>query len=247
MKKLDKLPNAPLQEVIFEVLWELQEDEAGMIHDDGFDLAQGVFARHAKAVLPHHERILPENIPFRITPSIVHRFWKGKGEWPLVQLGHGILAVNDTEKNYVWAENYFPFIKDVMSWLKESYENPLAFKKASLRYIDAIALEKDATDLVEFVNKHYKFGINTEFDTMGAPIAFMQRQSFSLEELGILHVSMSNGKDKQNRPAIVWEIAAVAEQFTDEQAVIDWLNAVHVHTSQAFKDMIKPSLYERFK
>ena len=47
-----KLPNAPLQEVVFEVLWELQEDEAGMPYDAGFDLAQGVFARMAKECFP---------------------------------------------------------------------------------------------------------------------------------------------------------------------------------------------------
>jgi hypothetical protein len=53
---IEKLPNAPLQEVIFELLWVTENDEQGFP---------------------------------------VHQFWKGENEWPVVQIGPGILVVND--------------------------------------------------------------------------------------------------------------------------------------------------------
>ena len=52
----NKLKNAPLKEVIFELRWESTLDDSGNPYDPGYDLAQGKFADRLHSEFPVHKK-----------------------------------------------------------------------------------------------------------------------------------------------------------------------------------------------
>lgn len=134
------MKNAPLKEAIFEVRWAPVLDVNGLPEDSGYQLAQGLFAKDIRQKFPVHKTVntIPDN--FRIFPTVQHQFWTGELTWPVVQLGPGILSVNNTEANYIWTETFHPHILWALDVLETSYEKEFVFKSAALRYIDAVDL-----------------------------------------------------------------------------------------------------------
>ena len=80
-----KPSKAPLQEIIFELHWELAIDEnSNEQYDEGFELAQGIFAETIKKDFPFYKRIVSPLIPLQlVTGKPVHQFWKSEKLWPI--------------------------------------------------------------------------------------------------------------------------------------------------------------------
>lgn len=104
LNRHEKLPKAPLREVIFELRWGLGYDPSSKQELDlGFDMAQGQFKHLVEQEFPFHRRLTPQNFPLSLfSHKVVHQFWKAENTYPLLQLGPGLFSQNDTEKNYVW-------------------------------------------------------------------------------------------------------------------------------------------------
>jgi uncharacterized protein (TIGR04255 family) len=117
-----KLPNAPLQEVIFEVKWDLDvKEETNQTYDKGFDIAAGKFSGIVQEKFPVVRRKLPEEIPNNfLNYKTVYQYKSGEQTWPILQLGPGIFTVNDTDKNYDWNKTYFPLIQQSINWLEKA-------------------------------------------------------------------------------------------------------------------------------
>jgi hypothetical protein len=101
------LKNKPLVEAIFELRWELQEHEPGMKIDPHYKILIGrIYDRinRVSAEYPFHEPLATATIPDEMVGYVVqHRFRKGENEWPLIQIGPGVITLNDT-KGYVWED-----------------------------------------------------------------------------------------------------------------------------------------------
>lgn len=104
LNRHEKLPKAPLREVIFELRWGLGYDPSSKQELDlGFDMAQGQFKHLVEQEFPFHRRLTPQNFPLSLfSHKVVHQFWEAENTYPLLQLGPGLFSQNDTEKNYVW-------------------------------------------------------------------------------------------------------------------------------------------------
>ncbi len=99
----DKLKNAPLQEVVFEINWRSQSDDFGNEFDLGFDLAQGKFAEYIHELFPVHKRPnTMQQLPEFGQP--VHQYWTDEGVLPVVHHGPGILTIHQVEQNYIWKD-----------------------------------------------------------------------------------------------------------------------------------------------
>ena len=97
-----KLPNAPLQEAVFELRWTLDvsTDDQQEI-DAGYELAHGKFQAAAEADFPVYRRLFPASIPpALLNYKVVHQFWREDQQFPVLQLGPGVFTVNDTDQNY---------------------------------------------------------------------------------------------------------------------------------------------------
>lgn len=90
-----------------------------------------------------------------------HRFRKDKGKWPLIQIGPGIITVNDIEGQLL--EDFENRITVSINTLFEAYPEPknnLKFNMVVLRYIGAIAFDFEKENIFNFLKEKMKTSIN---------------------------------------------------------------------------------------
>src|SRR5262249_46485067 len=129
------LAKKPLVEAIFELRWALQTQQGGQAIDPGFQIFLGRFYDKVSVDFPESENLDAALIPEMMIPYVVrNRFRKTKNGWPLVQVGSGILSVNDTE-GYDWL-TFRPMLRNTIQILLETYPvkiAPLKFSQVMLR------------------------------------------------------------------------------------------------------------------
>ena len=100
----NKLPKAPLQEVIFEIRWKLDFDPASQRQiDKELQFAFSNFSALSAEKLKYRKILKPPSIAdslFKNRPF--YHFWFDETQYPVFQLGQGFFTVNETEKNYAW-------------------------------------------------------------------------------------------------------------------------------------------------
>ncbi|MEM6265159.1 MAG: TIGR04255 family protein, partial [Bacteroidota bacterium] len=221
---LKKLPNAPLQEVIFELLWEIGVDSLGNPFDSDFEFAQGLFAKEILKEFPVKKRTIPEGLPIKIYPKPIHQFWKQEEILPVVQLGQGILAINDSEKNYTWESSFFPLIKNSLKILEGSYDKELTYKSCGLRYIDAVAITtEEKNDLLGFVNSKFHINLSSQFEQPGDLSRLNYAQTFDLDKETQISLILNDGFNRLGNPAIIWQTFITTSQQKKHEEIISWV------------------------
>jgi len=152
------LKNKPLVEAIFELRWALKEQASGIKVDPHYKILIGRIYDRVKNEYPFHEQLPTATIPDEIAGYVVqHRFRKSKDAWPLIQIGPGIITLNDTEE-YVW-EDFEKKISHVLNILFESYPDAGSSLKISgllLRYIDAVDFNYEENNIFVFLKEKMK-------------------------------------------------------------------------------------------
>lgn len=250
--KMSKLPNAPLQEAIFEIRWDLDIDPgSGQLIDTGFQLAQGKLQDIAKEKFPEFSRKAPYGFPDQLfNYQVVNQYWTAEEIWPVIQLGPGIFTVNDTESSYDWPVTYFPLIKEALNWVVKAYGGQLKINSAALRYIDSVKINNYGFEgrWQDFVSQHFNFSFDNSFDTRGNMQGLNFNQLFELEDKSSLHISMNSGKyRKTDEDALIWQTAVSKVARFDKVTLLSWLENAHTTTSALFKEMTKPHFYDSFK
>ena len=147
------LKNKPLVEAIFEIRWELQEPAPGMKIDPHYKILIGRIYDRVKDEYPFHEPLPTSTMPDEIAGYVVqHRFRTDKDKWPLIQIGPGIITLNDTE-GYVW-EDFEKRIHKVLDVLFEAYpevNNNLRINWLLLRYIDSVDFDYEENNIFSFL------------------------------------------------------------------------------------------------
>lgn len=96
------LINKPLVEAILEVKWQLNTIAQNVSIDPHYKLALGRLFDQLSDEYPYHEQLPTATLPDEVSGyAVQHRFRCASNDWPLVQMGPGILTVNDTRK-YTW-------------------------------------------------------------------------------------------------------------------------------------------------
>lgn len=246
-----KLPNAPLQEAVFELRWTLDvtpEDQQEV--DAGFELAQGKFQGLAEADFPFTQRLYPVSLPSTLLSyKVIHQFWRGENQFPVLQLGPGILTVNDTDKNYDWENEYFPLIERGINWLFDAYKNKLHPTYINLRYIDSVELKNYDFNgaWLDFVKDNLKLDLRNQFEHPGALKHFNISQSFALEEEAELNISVNSGvQAKTGVPLLIWQTGVVITGNLDRKKILTKVQDAHQHASTLFKEMTKGPFYGSF-
>ena len=246
-KHITKLPNAPLQEVIFEALWDMGFDANGNPTDSQFELAQGVFAKSVKSKFPYRKRPIPVDNRIRTFPKTIHQFWKGENEWPVIQIGPGILTVHDTEKKYVWENSFRETIEFAIKNLRSSYEEDANFFQFGLRYINAVEIPKEQQEqgILNFINENFRINLSNNFE-LTEPLSNINiNQVFALEDGSSLNLAISNGISKSGIPSVIWQIHIFTE--SKDINIFEWLDSAHKVTSNIFKKIITDEFYNIFK
>lgn len=252
------LKNKPLVEAIFELRWELQEPAPGMKTDPHYKIIVGRIYDKVSNEYPFHEQLPTASMPDEIAGYVVqHRFRKGKDKWPLIQIGPGIITVNDTE-GYLW-EDFEKRIIHSVNTLFEAYpdaKNNLIFNSVLLRYIDAIAFDFDKENIFNFLKEQMKTSINFYlklFEGTGVkeqPLGFDLRASFvSTKPKGAVNLRFVRGKIKES-DALIWETAVQSTSDDvpkNQDGIANWIKEAHDLTDDWFFKIIEGELLRRFE
>jgi len=253
-----KLNNPPLVEAIFELRWNLQEIEQGIKKDPYYKLLVGRIFEKVKTDYPFYEQLPTANMPDEIAEYIIqHRFRKNKDEWPLIQIGPGIVTLNDTEE-YLW-KNFEEKIVYLLEALYGTYpdaETNLTVSGLVLRYIDAVTFDFENDNVFKYLKEKFKTDINLyrklfeDEKVKEFPTGLDLRFSFNSENpKGRINLRFARGKKKE-ADALIWE--TIVQSMPDDtpnnkDEIVSWTNDAHNLTKDWFCNLIEGELMELFK
>jgi uncharacterized protein (TIGR04255 family) len=255
-----RLHNKPLVEAIFELRW------GNMIPPDQFDdpnyqiLVGLLFERFKEAGYEYYERLPTAAIPDQLSGHVVqHRFRTAKDQWPLIQVGKGILTVNDTD-NYDWDKSFFTRCVDALTALHDKYPgnfHEIPFHSMTLKYIDAHELDYEQTDLFDFLQQ--KMGLDIRIPEKllnkarlsGSPKSFAADFGYEIPDLNAnLRFRLARGaRVSEEIDLLIWEteVRSIKDSIPrDLPEISRWLTAAHQITSDWFFKLIEGDLEEEF-
>ncbi len=250
-----QLKNPPIVEALLEVKWALKSSDGMQPIDPNYQLLLGSFWQLVKGSYPYHERLPAATIPDEVTgPVVKHRFRTKKGEWPLLQLGPGIMSVNETEK-YTTFEKFKPLALDAIAKLFQAYPGDLQIDSLMLRYIDAVEMDYSKDDVSQFLrdSMHVPVGL-PEFllkcpDLEPKPANLVFRTSLRCKTPpGMGTLSFSTGL-KEGKRSLVWEqiLQSAGDDIGQMPSEFEkWLTAAHAIIDGWFWKIIEGELKGRF-
>jgi uncharacterized protein (TIGR04255 family) len=255
---IPKLKHAPLKEVILEFRWQLTpaDDNSDIKSDTNYRLLVGKFSDRVQSTYPEYEALPSSRIPDEFIPyNVQHRFRTRKDGWPLVQLGPGILTVNETT-DYTW-EEFRQRANKAIGVFYDAYPdlNVLKPERLVLRYIDTLDFDFINEDVFMFLKEKMNLRVGFpenlfEDSTVRAvPRAFNLTAEFPCKTpSGIAILKFSSGMS-DNRSVLVWEtivISMTPELVALPQGFDEWINAAHDIPSQWFRKITAGELYRSF-
>lgn len=247
----DHLPNKPLVETILEVKWGAPDRP-----DPAYPMIVG---RLYERVRDEYAEV--EDLPLAQLPAVVavqvprHRFRVAKGQWPLVQIGPGVAALNDTE-GYSW-RTFRDRALDFFPHLKCAHPQPDEMPITSLRleYIDAVEFDFSEADLRSFLRDklHISVGLpETVFE--GQPVDNRPKQAVvqlafpTRAPAGLMQLSVRTGTH-EGQPAVIINTSvssAEADAVAGWHAPAVWLDAAHGLIRHWFFALVQGDLLQEF-
>lgn len=238
--------------------WKLFQPAKGVRMDPHYKLLLGRIYEKVKDSYPFHEQLGTAIMPDEIAGYVIqHRFRIAKNMWPLIQIGPGIITLNETE-GYVW-EEFEMNISNLLNIFYKTYpdiEN-LKISRLLLRYIDAIELDyNNRNDIFKFLKEKMKMNININpelFIKTGVnkfPKHFDLKFSFpSKNPTGTVHLRFARGKKKEI-DALIWEtwVRSIGKSAPNKkEEIILWVKEGHKLTDDWFFKIIEGDLLRRFE
>lgn len=253
-----ELSNKPLLEAIFELKWKLKEISEGVKVDPNYKLLLGMIYDRIKDEYPYYEELPTATMPDEMAGHVIqNRFRTNENEWPVFQIGPGIITVNDTQ-GYVW-DDFQKRINDIIGILHEVYPNSeenLKFESVSLRYLDSIEFNFENNNIFDFLKDemktHVKF-YDKLFDGTGvesSPLGFDFKTSFVCNNpkgAMFLRFGRVNINSSDN---LMWEtmVKSLYGDTPQKQEDLEvWVNEAHDLTDDWFFKLIDGNLMRRFE
>ena len=258
--------NAPLVEVIAEVRWAYTKLPS--IPNGGIDPQYEQFAKDfASAVeklgYTFREPLVPDEIPREfLAGQPMLRLRKGANQWPLFQVGQGLLTANVVPPYKGWAE-YRTILRTALLTLYSSYpsaEQLLRFERLDLRYLDAFTAKhglyepygKASSECVRIgvtiPDKLKEFVAGGTFDNV-TPVV----------QLSFNHKSMSetSGEIKfgpgmtapDNAKALIAEFRifkSIPSKYEDSEKILGWFDDAHREIREWFEATISDKTRDTF-
>jgi len=253
-----KLGKAPLVEAILEVRWKLTEQAPGVATDPKYKVLVGRLYDRLESVYPFHEPLPTASMPDEMLSYVVqHRFRSAENKWPLVQVGPGVVTLNET-KNYTW-DDFEGRCHELIKHLFDAYPDAarsLVIAGLQLRYIDAVPFEFNRDDILAFMADKLKIHLAfpqkmfQDAPIQSLPAGFNLLSSFPITNpKGAIRLRFTRGM-RDNRDALMWETvvqsdgADVPEMPAGFQV---WLDGAHTLTHDLFFKLIEGPLEESFR
>lgn len=241
---MSKLPKAPLLEVIYELRWDIK-NEQDLVK---FQYLHGDLYAAQKLNYPSRELLTPADMPMALTiNNPVYRF-KSKENYPLFQLGPGLLSLNTTDATYFW-EDYYESCRSLTASFFDVYQlsNEERFRP-NLIYLDFYKFDFLNNNVIAFINDNLNIALSQNFyKTTNNPSTINLAFNY-ITKLGQIDILLNTGLNASNETGLVIRTqlnGSVVRPSTDE--IMLWLNEAHTFCSNLFKKMTKGELYETFK
>jgi len=252
MARIRALPNKPLIEAIFELRWQLPSDRV----DTNYPLFVGRLYDRVESEYPVHKPLPTSIIPQEAAKYIVqHQFRVGDDRWPLIQVGPGVVTLNDTG-GYIW-QDFGQRAKSLVNVIFQAYPKPNELRMASLllRYLDAFELMYAGEDMLKYLSDKLKVTVSFPHQLFeGVPVV-MQPRGFNLlaafpvaKPKGTITIRFGSGKHA-DKPSLIME-TAVRSETPDlpemPNGFEQWVEAAHKLADDWFFKLIEGELERRF-
>ncbi|WP_309736183.1 TIGR04255 family protein [Chamaesiphon sp. OTE_75_metabat_556] len=263
---IDTLNKRPLIEAICEIRWEFQNESS--IDNPNKQISLANLLEKVQSSYPVYEAISMPLFPLPgISVSVMegfplHRFRVAIEQWPLVQVGVGIVTINETEK-YTW-ENFSTRVMKVIQQVIESHSQKGKIKITSLvlKYVDALDLNIESQNIYDFLREKLNFGIAinprlvSDRFLSDMPSDFNMSVSYNLKTSDLLNFKILRGqkRDSQNIfavEALILETTVISTKHIQsdsiEESAKEWLEEAHNITHDWFFTLVDGDLLETFK
>jgi uncharacterized protein (TIGR04255 family) len=238
----------PLLEAIFELRWKLPQPdptEPPQV-DRNYKLAVGALFAKLQDEYQEHKQLPLSALPDEISAYVVQHQFKTKGVgWPLVQVGQGILTVNDVY-GYKW-ETFKPRLNRATEALLKTYAElggTLEVSTLALRYINAMDFNFEGDNILSFLKAN--MGLTVELSeklTSGFggenPNAIDLNLQFqaSVPEKSDVKMRFFRGQRNDGSSGLMWETLVRARPDSvqnDAASITDWAEKAHKVTRALF-------------
>lgn len=251
------LKNKPLVEALLELKWVLPPpSNSGIDGDPHYRLLLGRFSERVQNEYPIHEPLPTAQIPDAMVPHMVqHRFRTSQSAWPLIQMGPGIVTLNETA-GYTW-KGFKPRCERVVSSLFDAHpaKNEFIIQEMTLRYIDAIEFDATKDNVFKFLDEKMRVKVSLPDNLFEKghvqthPNVFNWQASFPHNPLGGTITLRFGIGQHGGKPALVWE--TLVQTLKDgiprmPGGFSEWLEKAHEITDDWFFKLIEGDLEKRF-
>jgi uncharacterized protein (TIGR04255 family) len=249
------LPNKPLIEAILELKWKPSFSASSFPAIDGdLRLFLGRFHEAVREQYPMFEILPAAAAPEQAAPNFPqYRFRQADGGWPLVQLGSGLLALNDTNA-YTW-ESFRARSRSIAALIFETYPTKIEPISLELRYINAVYVNFEELDALGHIADKFRISLSMPtslFDGTGvdahASLFGLQAAFPTKSPVGSLRFTISRGK-ANDKDAILWETivhSADKELPSLPKGFLTWLDAAHTTAEEWFFRLVEGELLGQF-
>ena len=252
-----ELKYKPLVEAILELKWELSKELAkGLRMDPYSKLLPGRFYERVKDEYPCHEQLPASAVPDEMVGHVVqHRFRVSPDGWPVLQLGPGVLTVNETE-GYDW-EDFRKRCEGAVVKLVDAYpaQDEMNAQEVVLRYIDAVDFNFSGDDVLKFLRDKMKTVLSLpdelfcDTPLVPTPSASNWQVSYPLRDpQGVLTLRFGTGH-RNGTESLIWETLVTSKGAHVPKIpdlFLEWLDKAHAVTHDCFFKLIAGDLERRF-
>jgi uncharacterized protein (TIGR04255 family) len=228
-----------LVEVIFELRWGLGRRPDGRgAYDPGYEFLLGRFLDRVKPQYPVVANLAAASQPVEGTAYVArHQFRSGGQAYPLIQLGPGVLMLND-DHAYQWG-GFRPRVAAAVESLFDCYPSdrfPLTPTTVGLRYINTLPMDPEKKKLPALLREKLNASVSLDpalFEDptdVEDPCGLDFKMTFPLpRQEGFGTISVATGLES-GKPCLILQLEARAAAFQspgDRSGVTDWIEGVH--------------------
>ncbi len=249
----EDLPRKPLAEAVFEFRWKLRAYGPRPNIDPNYKLLVGSLFGQVRQQYPEHEELPAAAVPDEIVPHIIQHRFRSPGGYPLLQVGPGIFAVNETER-YTW-KTFKPTVLTGMDALQKAYPGDLGPDGLVLRYINTVPFDSSTGDVLRFARENLNVSVElpeTLFRQRPIepnPTVFGLQMSYRLTDpLGAIAFKIGDAK-VPNGPSVAWEVIVQSQgnEVPDLDHLKSWLDRAHAVARSSFFALIEGPLEAEFR
>lgn len=244
---MSKLPHAPLVEIVIELRWRITNKQ---------DLSKvqylyGDLYSELKDKYPYRESLVPTEIPLDILINQpVHRFRTAPNDYPLVQVGPGIITLNTVDKKYFW-DDFSNSLSDLVNSFLKVY--PLEGSEKitpAILFVDFFDFDFKKDDITKFLNEKFNITYKQSFiECDGLPTNLNLGYFYKIDE-GNISVTFQKGKSigKKDEDGLILQTRIDGNPLMPAgKEILKWTGLSHEMCSDVFKKLTEGELYESFK